>query len=823
MIRKRTAVSRVAGKRRSANNLAKKISAINEGLVNALSNISRAFKKLPRIRFAKVGKFFLTVLKIVILLVVAVCCAGAGLLGGAIIGYIRTAEPLTEEQLKIRGETSYVYDSKGNIIARFTGTENINRETVFYKDVPGYLWQALVSIEDERFFKHFGVDLRRIGSMLYEFIKNKGNPTHGGSTITQQVVRNITGRTERRLERKIQEQWLAIQLERRLEKWQVLELYMNVIYMGNGCYGVQSASKMYFNKDVSELSLAECALLAGITNLPSVYNPFTEEGRKRSIEREQLVLRKMLELGWINQDEYDEAINEELQFAEIGDAERTVPVQSYFVDYLVSEIKKDLMEQKGMSEQMALLTIYSNGIKIESTMDPEIQEVMDSVFMDDSYFHENPKVTQQPQAGMVIIDPSNGHILAIRGGYGEKTASNILNRATSIERPAGSSFKPLAVYAPAVDRRMITAASVYDDAPVYFLGEDKPRYPENYTNAYEGLMTVRYAIKRSVNVVAARIYLQFGNPNIPLDYLRKAGIDRNQRNLSIALGGLEKGVSPLLMAAAYVPFANRGVYYEPVSYTRVTDLNGNVILEKKPAFNVVYDEETAFIMTDMMKDVCRPSRRPGELGGTAARLGTITNSRNQIIPTAGKTGTTDDDKDRWFVGYSPYYVGAVWYGYDRPTPVEGVPNNENPAALIWNAVMQKIHQYKESIDFPMPENIVSKRICVYSGKLATELCEHDPRGSAAFDEYFIKGTEPTEECDVHVLAKVCTEAKDIWGRSLLAGENCPAGSVVEQVFIQRPVPFMPVNPTDPYPLDWIYEHPAGEYCNIHGYLHGLGR
>jgi len=767
----------------------------------------------------KIGKFCLTVLKILILLIVTFGCIGAGLLGGAILGYIRTAEPITKEQLEIKKETSYVYDSKGNEIARFTGSENINREVVYFKDVPEYLWQALVSIEDERFFNHFGIDIKRIASAVVDFIVKKGSGSHGGSTITQQVVRNITGRFERRLERKVQEQWLAIQLERKLDKWQILELYMNLIYMGNGCYGVQSASKMYFNKDVGELSLAECALLAGITNSPATYDPFTERGRENAIKRQKIILEKMLELGWIDQNEYEEAVNEELKFAEKGDAEKNIPVQSYFVDYVVSEVKKDLMEQKGMSEQMALTTIYNYGIRIYTTMDPEIQEVMDDVFMDDQYFHEDPKVTQHPQAGMVIVDPSNGHILAIRGGYGEKTASNVLNRATSIERPAGSSFKPLAVYAPAIDRQMITPATVFDDVPVYLLGKDKQRYPENYTREFEGLMTVRYAIKRSVNVPAAKIYMMFNNPNIPLEYLRKAGIERDQKNLSIALGGLEKGVAPLQMAAAYVPFANRGVYYEPISYTKVTDSNGNVILEKKPSFNVVYSETTAYLMTDMLKDVCRPSRRAGELGGTAARLGMITNAKGQLIPTAGKTGTTDDDKDRWFVGYSMYYVGAVWYGYDKPAPIEGVPNNENPAARIWNAVMQKIHQDKEPVDFPMPSGIVQAKICVYSGKLATDLCTHDPRGDASFVEYFAKGTEPTETCDVHVSAKVCTASKDIWGRNLLAGANCPAELVFERVFIQRKTPYTPLKPSDPYPKDWIYELPAGEYCTIHGSGH----
>ena len=774
-----------------------------------------------KLKLKTVGKFILTTLKILLILFIAIGCAGAGAMGGAMIGFIKTAEPLTREQLVIKNETSYIYDSKGNIIAMLTGKENQNRDTVFYKDTPEYLRKAFIAIEDERFESHIGIDIKRIASAIVDMFRT-GGEGHGGSTITQQVVRAITGRTERTIKRKVQEWYLAVKLERMMEKWQILELYMNLIYMGNGCYGVQSASKLYFGKDVKDLSLAECALLAGITNSPSNYDPFNtynENGRENAIKRQRIILKKMLDLGFIDQNEYEQAISEELKFANKSDYIEEITVQSYFVDHVINEVAEDLMNEKGMSRQMALTTIYSNGVLIYTTMDPDIQEVMDNVFLDENYFHNDENVNQHPQAGMVIIDPNTGYILAMRGGYGEKTASNTLNRATQIERPAGSSFKPLAVFAPAIDRRMITPATVFDDVPVYFLGLDKGRYPLNYTRYYEGLMTTRYAIKRSVNTPAARIYMEyFKNPNITLEYLRRAGIDRNQKNLSIALGGLEQGVSPLLMAAAYVPFANRGIYYEPVSYTKVTDKDGNIILEKKPAYNTVYDEATAFVMTDMLKDVCRPSRRAGELGGTAAVLGTIKNAKSQVIPTAGKTGTTDDDKDRWFVGYSKYYVGAVWYGYDYPAPIVGVPNNENPAAKIWNAVMTKIHSNKEPADWTPPSSVVKKTICVYSGKIATEACRHDPRGSAAFEEYFIKGTEPADNdlCDVHVVAKVCTESTDIWGRNLLAGSNCPEASVIEKVFIVRPQPFRPQKPDDPYPLDWQYEYPAGEYCTVHG-------
>ncbi|HOJ09339.1 MAG TPA: PBP1A family penicillin-binding protein [Clostridiales bacterium] len=813
--------SRVPAKRRKKFRRIKKIPNSSRINRSASANIDNGARKhAGKAKLLSAGRYALTTCKVILLIFTAICCAGAGVLGGAILGYIRTAEPLTKEQLNIKIETSYIYDSKDNEIAMLTGSLNQNREPVFYKDTPEYLRKAFIAIEDERFEKHPGIDFRRIASAILGIVT--GSSSHGGSTITQQVVRNITNKTKRSVERKVQEWYLAIKLERVLEKWQILELYMNVIYMGNSCHGVQSASRMYFGKDVKDLSLAECALLAGITNSPTNYDPYNtyiDSGRENAVKRQRIILKKMLELGFINQNEYDQALQEELKFVEKDESDKEIKVQSYFVDYVINEVVNDLMEQKGMSKQMALTMVYSYGVLIHTTMDPDIQKVMDDVFMDEKYFHQNKEVTQHPQAGMVVIDPNNGNILAIRGGYGEKKASNILNRATQIERPAGSSFKPLVDFGPAIDRRIITAATIFDDAPVYFLGLDKKRYPENYTRYFEGLMTTRYAVKRSVNVPAAKTYLMFKDLNIPLEYLRKAGIDRNQKNLSISLGGLEKGVSPLQMAAAYVPFTNRGIYYEPVSYTKVTDKDGNIILEKKPAYNAVYDEATAFIMTDMLKDVCRSTRRPGELGGTAAKLGTIKNAKNEIIPTAGKTGTTDDDKDRWFVGYSKYYTGAVWYGYDHPTPIVGVPNNDNPAALIWNAVMQKIHRNKAPLDFPIPSNVVKKKICVYSGKIATDACTHDPRGDASFEEYFIKGTEPADNdfCNAHIIAKVCKDAKDIWGHNLLAGPDCPQDSIMERVYVARKIPFRPMKPGDPYPLDWKYEYPAGEYCNVHGY------
>lgn len=786
---------------------------------------SRVGKVLGRIFNRTLGKVVLITFAVIFVIVALVGGITAGALGGAVLGFIKTAEPLSRDQLLLKIETSYIYDSEGNVIAMLTGRENQNREPVFYKDTPEFLSKAFIAIEDERFESHIGIDLKRIGSAIYEEFLTSGSG-HGGSTITQQVVRNITLRTERTLKRKVQEWYLAISLERMMNKWQILELYMNVIYMGNGCYGVQSASNMYFGKQVKDLTLAEAAILAGITNSPTNYDPYnnyTEKGRDNALKRGRTILGKMHDLEFITDIQYENALAEEIVFADKDALTKDIKVHNYFVDHVINEVAKDLMEKQGLSLQMALTTIHSYGIIIHTTMDPQIQEIVDDVFTDDKYFHENENIDQIPQAGMVIMDPLNGKVLAMRGGYGEKTANQTLNRATQIERPAGSSFKPLSVFAPALDRRLITPATIIDDSPVYMLGIENKKYPVNYTRYYEGLMTVRYAVKRSVNVPAAKVYMMFNNPNIPLEYLRKAGIDRDQKNLSLALGGLERGVSPLEMTAAYVPFANKGIYYKPICYTKVTDKDGNILLENKPEYTAVYDEATAYVMTDILKDVNSGSRRAGELGGTAAKLGTIRNGEGQLIPTAGKTGTTDDDLDRWYVGYSIYYTSAVWYGYDQPATISGIPNNDNPAALIWNGVMTKLHENKQPKDFPRPSDVVKKAICVYSGKTPTQDCYNDPRGSAVLEEYFIKGTEPSDDeiCDVHIRTQICKDSTDIWGRNLLAGPNCPAESILERVFVARTIPFRLINPDDPYPLDWKFEFPAGEYCTVHGTLHNI--
>lgn len=727
-----------------------------------------------------------------------------GIVGGAVFAYIRTAKPITADQLVIKNQTTYVYDCKNNEIFALQGVEN--REMVDSSEIPKYLKDAFVAIEDKRFYQHKGVDYRRFASAVINFIL-PGGESHGGSTITQQVIKNVTGEDRRSIKRKVQEAWRAILLERNLTKDQILEIYMNLIYMGENCYGVQSAAKTYFGKDVKDLTLAECASLAGITNLPAKYNPFTAKGRENNIKRQKIILKEMLDLNFINQKEYDEAINQELVFAESNKRnDKATSTQPYFVDQVILDVKRDLMAL-GYTEDMAIKTIYNNGLRIYTTMDSDIQKAMDEVFLNEEYFTKvNKNTSQSPQAAMVIIDPKNGQIKAMYGGAGEKIGIPF-NRATSLEKQPGSTIKPIAVYGPAVNEGIITAATVIDDVPVYMNGANKGLYPKNADGSYAGLTTIRDAITRSVNVVAAKVWNNYLGADLSLEYLKRVNINRDdERTVALSLGGLSKGVSPLQMAAAYVPFVNKGIYYEPTTYTKVEDASGNIILEKKPNYNIVYDEAAAFVMVNMLKDVVNSP------DGTASRV-KIQNGR---MPTAGKTGTTDKNTNKWFVGFTPYYVGATWYGYDRNVSLSSAELNR--AQTIWHAVMDKVHKNLEPVDFEVPSGVVKKSICKYSGKIATELCYKDQRGSAVRTEYFIKGTEPSEDdtCDVHVLAKVCKDSTDAFGRNVLAGEYCPHDSVIEQVFVQRKKPFTPTNPGDPYPKDWKYELPTDEYCTVHG-------
>lgn len=782
---------------------------------------------------------------------------GGGL--GALLGIINTAPDVDSIQLSPERYTSIIYDLNGNELDRLHGDEN--RVYAELHEIPIDLQHAFVAIEDERYYSHNGVDIKGMMRALYVNIKER-EFSEGASTITQQLVKNRVLSKEKKLKRKLQEQYLAIQLEKKYNKDQILEWYLNEIALGRGFNGVKSAARGYFNKEVSDLTLAECAVIAAITQNPSYYDPirFPENNRVR----QTIVLDKMLEQGYITPSEYDAAIKEDV-YQKIQETSQLFIEDSqhtYYVDQVISDVIRDLQVKKGFTAAEAEYLVYSGGLSIITPFDQRIQDIVDKHYNNDELFPprayelkliyklsiEKPngevkhfekekiipnedhietfklevmqewEITEadkiigevlykipQPQSAMVIMDYHNGHVLAIAGGRGEKIGNLLFNRATQSKRQPGSAFKVLAAYAPALDTGKISPGTVIDDAPLKVKDGSGYKYIKNWTGSYKGLSTVREGIYNSMNILAVKTLLMTGI-DTSFDYLQHFGfttlVDREEqngyvfsdKNPVLALGGITYGVTPLELTAAYGTIANGGVYNEPIFYTKILDHDGNLLLENIPEQRRVLKESTAYLLTDMMEDVI--TKGTGRL------------ARMKNMPVAGKTGTTSDDKDLIFAGYTPYYVAGIWMGHDTPKRLR---YDKSYHLLLWKAIMEDIHADLPVKNFPSTDGIVQARICTKSGKLATTTCEHDPGGSAVQYEYFAKGTQPKEYCDVHTIKKVCTIS------GLLANEYCPEDVVKEKVFIKRPIPYDADGGA--VPADAQYELPSGEeekYCDVHG-------
>ncbi len=782
---------------------------------------SRKEKRTNQSTGKLVTRVFLIALAVVFSMILLSVSAATGLASGGAYGMIKTTPMLDAKVFKTMGFNSYVYDSAGNVIAELKKEEN--RVWIDYGDIPQMLINAYVAVEDKRFFDHEGIDFKRIGSAGLSYIKKMLGAkidVQGGSTITQQLIKNLTKRDQITIPRKLQEQWQAMGLEKVLTKKEILTYYLNNVPMGGNFYGIETAAKGYFGKDVRNLSLAECASLAGITNWPTKYMPIDEENIEANIARTKVILGLMLEQGKINQSEYDEAVKEaeNINFKYNPEAGKVMQTsnQSYFVDEAIKSVKEYLIKVYGYTDQAALDIIYNSGLHIYTTMDPKVQTALDEVFTDPKYFEAKNRYTDEPpQAAMVVMD-KDGFVRGLYGGQGAKEGS-VFNRATQARRSPGSAIKPLVVYGPGIDSKTITAATVVDDVKQYLL-TNKPNeeWPRNVEKTNYGLTDVRDGLLHSRNVVATLVLKNYVGVDNGLNYLAKMGIDRtNEKYLSIAMGGFNEGITPLEMTAAYTTFSNKGVYTKPVFFTEVKDNDGTVILSNTPERTQVFSEQAVYIMNSMLTDVVKK--------GTASRNGYGTvkykddKGKTVTIPSAGKTGTTDSNKDKWFAGFTPYYTGVTWYGYDKAV---ALGTGEYYTALtIWNAVMNKIHEGMPATPFfeNTPSNIVKRTICIDSGKIATDLCKNDPRGSRVREEYFIEGTEPSysDTCKVHVSALICSAAKDAQGRYLLANEYCPASVKKTWVGIRRPVEYKPKFPGDSYPLDYKYEIAEGEYCTIH--------
>jgi len=723
-------------------------------------------------------------IKIALMIILLVILIAAGIMIGKIYGVFKSAK-ISVEDMKIKYENSIVKDIDGNAIAVLSGDEN--RDPVEITEMSQYLPKAFVAIEDERFYEHSGVDIKRTAAATVKYGLSKigiGSASYGGSTITQQLIKNITEEDDRTWERKVSEIARAHYIEKELSKSQILELYLNMIYLGGNTYGVEIASNYYFSKSSSELTLAESAFLAGINHAPNYYNPFEAEDNEAIMEkingRTKTVLTKMKDLGTdhkagISEEEYNAAIAEVDAGLKFNKGTIRQTVYSYHTDAAIEEIIADLRElHPDWNRDYAELYVKSSGLTIYTTQNTSIQQTMEEEVKDEDYILKSKTTVDEDgnpvtaEAAMVLIDHETGYVLATVGGLGEKTTSFGLNRATQSVRQTGSTMKPLAVVAPGIAEGILTAATAYDDVPSGSLSSF-----HNYGWSNKGLMTIRYAIADSQNIPMLK-GMQVVTPEASFEFLESLGIttldEERDKSLSLALGGLTWGVSPLEMAGAYATIANNGQYIEPTFYTKVVDSDGETVLTTHQETRTVMSSAAAYVVKEVLTQ--------------SVKTGTSTYCKVPGISTAAKTGTTNDDKDRWFAGFTPYYTAITWFGYDDPEEIKW--SGYNPAALIWKGVMVPVHEDLANKTFAetRPSGVVTATVCKSSGLRATEACKNDPRGSQAYTEYFVKGTVPTKECTTHVEVEICLDSNPADPANLkLATEFCT--NKEKKVFITR--------------------------------------
>lgn len=698
------------------------------------------------------GAFIWDCLRIVIVFVLCICFIFGGFGAGMLLGYASTTKPLSIGDLTSAEEsqTSFVYDIDGNVMAKLTGSQNVDRIYVSYSEVKNtYIDEAITAVEDERFYSHSGIDLKRIGSAVLSALAHGGKATYGGSTITQQTVKLISGQDEHSTSRKVQEWFSAMSLERDLSKDEILELYINLAPMGNNYVGIQAAAQNYFGKDAKDLTLPECALIAGLPKSPSYYNPLRETGRRNALRRMRIILGMMREQNKITEEEYQNALNTEVVFKSRDT--KSVTINSYFTEYVISEVISDLAKARGISKNLAASLVYNRGYHIYSTMEKNVQDVLDTGFKAQRLFQTKPAqlaaYPEKPNGSCVVINNKTGAIAGMAGGYGEKTMNLTLNRAVSTYRNPGSSIKPLIAYGPALELGIIAPGTMVNDRKVY-LDPNNPKkaWPVNYERNYAGHMTIRQALSKSRNTIAAEVWTKVGGETA-LWYLKQVGIDRTSEGAypSQSVGGFGKGMTTLEMAAAYATFASGGTYTSPYAYTKVLDSEGKLVIESKPLKYRVYSKETCFLLTDILKDVVTS-------GWVRHYGGQIKNSKGKQIDAAGKTGTTSDNNDKWFCGFTNYYSAAVWYGYDNRLKQTKIPKTDyHNAGRIWEFCMKNIHKDLPASSFKKPANVVKVSYCTKSGMYPNSICKDE---KTVKSDYFVKGSYliPKEDkpCKVHV-------------------------------------------------------------------------
>lgn len=621
----------------------------------------------------------------------------------------------------IKNQNSSVVDTSGKTIAKL-GSEK-KKIPITMSEMPKELPKAYIAIEDERYESHHGVDIKRTGSAILSYIFHGGSSSFGGSTITQQLVKNITGDNTDSALRKVKEWWKAWQMEGFLSKDEILTAYLNVIYVGPNIYGVEAGAKYYFQKQAKDLNLAECAFLAGINHSPNSYNPFNgTENADKIKKRTKTVLSKMLELKDIDQSSYDQAISQVdkgLPFRK-GSIDSSDGIYSYHTDQLINEITQDLAKKEHITTTFATNYLNMAGLTISSTQDSSIQKQTEEEMAKKKYSLSSKQGQEPAQSAMVILDSKTGQVTACVGGLGEKKTARGLNRATQSVRQTGSAIKPLAVLAPGIDQKKFTAASLFDDTPTTFANDYAPK---NYSQNL-GEITVRRAVESSQNIPFVEMMEKI-SPKQSISYLKKMGITtltKQDESLALSLGGLEKGISPLEMAGAYQTIANDGMYIEPLFYTKITSAEGKTILERKPKTKRVFSKQVAYILKELLTQPVEGAN------------GTATYCSLSGIDVAAKTGTTDDDFDRWLCGFTPYYTAVTWFGFDQNETIEYW--QKNPAGIIWANVMRKLHTNLPKCTFTQPSGISTCVICSETGEKARSGCP------TTYEEFFLWGTTP---------------------------------------------------------------------------------
>lgn len=747
-------------------------------------------------------------LKLLLVAVLIVGMAGVGLGYGVLKAYIDTAPVFDIAQLTKSDRTSYLYDMNGNELMSISAIEY--RDWVDLEDIPEMLRNAFISVEDVRFYKHSGVDFKRLFSAALEILGNSNSS--GGSTITQQLIKNKVLGAERTYKRKIQEAFLALQCEKVMEKDDILEAYLNDIYLGGSNYGVKTAARDYFGKELNELSIRECALIAGLTQNPYRYNPrlnyyWEIYGRdpdayeKYTVARTNTVLSRMYENDKITREQYLSALNETLTINPYSENSRMYDY-AYFVEYCIDDVLTHWMEQDHVVNNAQNRAIYENrlrtgGYRIYTTLDPNVQETVQSEITNWDGYPQLADMSQnvitevisdsitietiEPQAAAVVIDQYTGEIRAIIGGRTEPLIRKGLNRATQSYVEVGSSIKPLSIYGAALDNGASPATIVANTTGrIEGWGGDKG-YPEGgLAKKHFGPVTLRYGIKESLNVVAARLlFSKYVGVEQSVEYMKRLGIPESQLNPDgpgLALG--TSGITPLQMCAAYAAIANNGYYIKPLSFTKVTDNAGNVVLNaniiRGSQQKVYTDAATPYLLVDMLKD--------------AIENGTGSNAKIPGYEVAGKTGTNADYASVFFAGMTCKYTAVVWIGHDYPVNklVTGSSGGAY-AAVLWNRFMSKLMEGEESKPI-INENeatlgLVQRTVCPISGKLVTDACVHYRNSNKDFNKYksvtdwFSYANVPTEPCDMHLTLSICKQS------GAIAGANCNPEDVEQRTFV----------------------------------------